>query len=121
MHFVHRPQERYESDVKNTLGQGSTNPRHLVVQQTFCKVAHNIFCVIIAVFPLHTKMCTSSHAPSIKRQMTMKFTGHSRTVCPVVWSIYISWTQHPSYDGRIYETRQANIRCITQLPSSVTN
>jgi len=39
-----------------------------------------LFCIITALFPLHTKVCTSSRAPSIKRQTTVKFTGHSRTL-----------------------------------------
>jgi len=29
---------------------------------------------------LYAKICTSSRAPSIKRQTTVKFTGHARTL-----------------------------------------
>jgi hypothetical protein len=42
----------------------------------FCAVAPNIFSIIITVFFCHTKMCTSSNAPSRKHQVTQRFTGH---------------------------------------------
>jgi hypothetical protein len=43
----------------------------------FWVVATNIFCVIIAVFSLHSKIYISSHAPSRKHHIIVEFTVHS--------------------------------------------
>jgi len=54
--------------------QERTNPGRLVTWATkFCTVAPNMFStdLIIAVHTLHTKICTSSHAPSRRYQQTV--------------------------------------------------
>lgn len=49
------------------------NPARLVARATkFCPVAPNIYGIIIAVFFLDAKMCITSHAPSGKRQVTVR-------------------------------------------------
>jgi hypothetical protein len=57
--------------------QKSRGPRRPVLE--FRTVAPGIFGIIIA---LHTKMRISLFAPSIMRQITARFTGHSRIVGP---------------------------------------
>jgi len=54
---------------------------HKLRANKFRSVAPNIFSIIMANgFPLHTKMCISSHAPSRKLHVTVGFTCHSVTV-----------------------------------------
>jgi len=45
-------------------------------------VGRNIFSTIIAVLPLHTRMCLSSHITNIKLLVTARFTCHHRIVSP---------------------------------------
>ena len=63
-------------------GQGCTNLRRLVPRVfIFCTESSNILSKINAViFSLHTIICISLHAPSRKRQITMKFRGYYSNV-----------------------------------------
>jgi hypothetical protein len=61
--------------------QARTNPGCLVARATkfvqWHLIFHRIYC---SFFPLCTKICVSSHAPSRKRQITVRFVGHYRIV-----------------------------------------
>lgn len=74
------------------LHQGCTDPEHLVTQTTiFFNVAHGIFIIILAgFFPLHTKMCIRSCAPSKKCQITIRVTGCSRILVPQYGTLCMS-------------------------------
>jgi hypothetical protein len=48
----------------------------------FYTTAPNIFSKLTVFLSITHKICTSSHAPSRKRQITVPFTGHCRTVGP---------------------------------------
>ena len=48
----------------------------------FCMTVPEVVSTIIAVSPLRTHMRISSHAPSRKRQVTTRSTGHCTTVGP---------------------------------------
>ena len=45
-----------------------------------CRFARKCFSTIFEVFSLYAKMCIISHAPTMKQQIRLRFTGHSRTV-----------------------------------------
>ena len=56
---------------------------HLVgfyYKSTFCVLAPDAVSVTVAVFSLHTEMCTFSNTPSRKLHTAVRFKGHSRTV-----------------------------------------
>ena len=74
------------------LHQGCTDPGHLVTQATiFFTMAHSIFIIILAdFFPLHTKMCIRSCAPSRKCQITATVTGCSRIFGPQYGTLCMS-------------------------------
>ena len=58
---------------------------HKLRAPEFCTVASDIFSIITAVSFLtrqKKKKCIDSHVPSKKRQITVRFTGHSRILCP---------------------------------------
>ena len=83
--------------------QACTNSGHLVVWvTTFCMMAHHTFRTIIAVFPLRTRTCISSQAPSRKHYVTMMFTGHSRIVHPPFNTSLMSLSWHAEFGGSCY-------------------
>lgn len=47
-----------------------------------CMVVPDIFCVIVALFSLHTKVCISSNVPGRKHRITVRFRVHSRLGSP---------------------------------------
>jgi hypothetical protein len=51
-------------------------------ENKYCKVAPNIFSLIIAGFFLDAYMFISSHAPSRKHQITVRFISGSKTEGP---------------------------------------
>jgi len=72
--------ENYPAQVPEThINQGRTNLGRPVTK--FCAVALNILSVITAVFPLQ-QWRISRDAKSRERQITVRFTGHSRIVGP---------------------------------------
>jgi len=59
----------------------------------------NIFTIIIAVFPFHIKMWIILHEPNRKCQITMRFTGQSRTVDPQYGIHFMLPYWHLEYKG----------------------
>ena len=72
----------------NIYEQGCTKSGCPVAREVkFCTQAPYVFSIVTAGFPLqHTKMCTISHVPSWKRQISVTFTGHHRRVGSPVWN-----------------------------------
>jgi len=51
----------------------------------FCTVATNVFSTIIAVFPLHTKICITSHTQSKQHRYDTDFHSSLQNWEPLVW------------------------------------
>lgn len=63
----------------------------------FWAVASNIFSIIRGFFPSHTKICSSSHAPSRKHKKRMTFVHHSQTVGPHQVTCFMSPFWHTEF------------------------
>ena len=66
----------------------------------YCKVATTILIVglLLQVF-LYTQICTSSHAPSRKHQVTPTFTDHPRILCPQYGICSITTFEYIAFGG----------------------
>jgi len=66
----------------------------------YCKVAPNILIVdlLLQIFP-YTQICTSSHAPSRKHQVTPTFKDHPRILCPQYGICSMSTFEYIALEG----------------------
>jgi hypothetical protein len=79
--------------------------RRIIVYLQYLVSSHSVCC-----HPVHRlradcstyEMCISSHAPSRQRQITIRFTGHCRTVVPQYGNCFVSpfWRLH--FGGGLY-------------------
>jgi hypothetical protein len=79
------------------------------------------FKIIIVVFGLHQEKCASSHLTSIKRQKTVRVTGHSRTVGTQNGNFSISpfWLLKLEVVARFLENKWTPIRPIIITPNNI--
>ena len=63
---IHKQRMHNTMVTADPINHRHTNQRCLVIPATkLCMVAPTIFSIITAIFPLHSKMCISSHASRI--------------------------------------------------------
>ena len=52
------------------------------------RVTFSAYVELLLFFFLHIKTCVSSHAPSIKPQITVRFTGHYKILGSTAWNLF---------------------------------